>query len=113
MNRHVRHNSPLEAVLAVIYYELSGVMKERTDSQQGLEKYSLRFSSDNHLKHILTYVRHILSKVSPQKNIPLILLPIPCFWYTVLNLLTNWLRLLADFMTEPSRAISATSLHCV
>jgi len=110
MNRHVRHNSPLEAVLAVIYYESLGVMKERTDSQQNLKKYPLRFSSDNHLKHILTYVEH---GVSPQKNIPLILLPIPCFWYTVLNLLTNWLRLLADFMTEPSRAISATSLHCV
>ena len=30
---------------------------------------------------------------------------------TVLNLLTNWLRLLADFMTDPSRAIRATSLH--
>ena len=30
---------------------------------------------------------------------------------TVLNLLTNWLRLLADFMTEPSRAMRATSLH--
>ena len=30
---------------------------------------------------------------------------------TVLNLLTNWFRLLADFMTEPSRAMRATSLH--
>ena len=70
MNRHVRHNSPLEAVLAVIYYESFGVMKERTDSQQGLKKYPLRFSSDNHLKHILTYTEQGFSseKYSPHSS---------------------------------------------
>ncbi len=31
---------------------------------------------------------------------------------TCLSLLTNWLRLLADFITLPSSAIRATSLYC-
>ena len=53
----------LLAVLAVIYYESFGVMKEWTNSQQG-------FSSDNHLKQILTYAEQGFSseKYSPHSS---------------------------------------------
>ena len=54
----------------MIYYESFGVMKDRTNSQQGLTKYPLGFSSDNHLKHILTYTEQGFSseKYSPHSS---------------------------------------------
>ena len=45
-------------------------MKERTKSRQGLTKYPLGFSSDNNLKHILTYTEQGFSseKYSPHSS---------------------------------------------